>query len=239
MTSADEAAVGAYEQHRHDQLVTSLPRAAAVMVGVILLYAAGELAVEGISLPSLLFYALQAAILVLGVRLAQGPLRSQAELVALAIDLLCSAALVGRLLDPATTVSGTALILSLKMVATALLLPWRVRVQYASAGVALACYCAMLALRVDRTGQLPAVLHQWLGPFVAAILSAVGAGSLQHARRESFLRSLETAALYKTQQTGLGCGLVLLRRKEFHARHDGNMFLLQVQTKEVRFKEQS
>jgi len=39
--------------------------------------------------------------------------------------------------------------------------------------------------------------------------------------------------------TGLGCGLVLLRRKEFHARHDGSLFLLQVQTKEVRFKEQS
>jgi len=39
--------------------------------------------------------------------------------------------------------------------------------------------------------------------------------------------------------TGLGCGLFLLRRKEFHARHDRNLFSLQVQTKEVRFKEQS
>ncbi len=38
---------------------------------------------------------------------------------------------------------------------------------------------------------------------------------------------------------GLGCGLVLLRRNEFRARHDGSLFSLQVQTKEVRLKEKS
>jgi sigma-E factor negative regulatory protein RseC len=36
---------------------------------------------------------------------------------------------------------------------------------------------------------------------------------------------------------GLGCGLRLLRRKELRARHDASLFSLQVQTKEVRFKE--
>ncbi len=36
---------------------------------------------------------------------------------------------------------------------------------------------------------------------------------------------------------GLGCGLVLLRGKEMRARDDGNLFSLQVQTMEVRFKE--
>jgi sigma-E factor negative regulatory protein RseC len=38
---------------------------------------------------------------------------------------------------------------------------------------------------------------------------------------------------------GLGCGLALLRRKELRVRHDANLFSLQVQTKEVRFKEKS
>ncbi len=38
---------------------------------------------------------------------------------------------------------------------------------------------------------------------------------------------------------GLGCGLVLLRRKEIRARREGSLFSLQVQTSEVRFKEQS
>jgi len=38
---------------------------------------------------------------------------------------------------------------------------------------------------------------------------------------------------------GLGCGLLLLRRKELRARHDASLFSLQVQTKEVRFKEKS
>lgn len=38
---------------------------------------------------------------------------------------------------------------------------------------------------------------------------------------------------------GLGCGLVLLRRKEILARREGSLFSLQVQTREIRFKEQS
>ena len=39
--------------------------------------------------------------------------------------------------------------------------------------------------------------------------------------------------------TGLGCGLVLLRRNEFRARHKDSLFSLQVQTKEVCFKDKS
>ncbi|MDP1985255.1 MAG: SoxR reducing system RseC family protein [Sulfuritalea sp.] len=38
---------------------------------------------------------------------------------------------------------------------------------------------------------------------------------------------------------GLGGGLVVLRRDEIRARREGNLFSLQVQTREVRFKEQS
>lgn len=39
--------------------------------------------------------------------------------------------------------------------------------------------------------------------------------------------------------SGLGCGLVLLRGNEMRARDDGNLFSLQIQTMEVRFKEKS
>ncbi|MCX7167742.1 MAG: SoxR reducing system RseC family protein [Rhodocyclales bacterium] len=38
---------------------------------------------------------------------------------------------------------------------------------------------------------------------------------------------------------GLGCGLALLRSKEIRARREDSLFSLQVQTNEVRFKEQS
>lgn len=38
---------------------------------------------------------------------------------------------------------------------------------------------------------------------------------------------------------GLVCGLALLRGSEIRARHNGSLFSLQVQTKEVRFKEKS
>lgn len=36
---------------------------------------------------------------------------------------------------------------------------------------------------------------------------------------------------------GLGCGLLLLRRNEIRAQRDGSLFSLQVQTREIRFKE--
>jgi sigma-E factor negative regulatory protein RseC len=38
---------------------------------------------------------------------------------------------------------------------------------------------------------------------------------------------------------GLVCGMVVLRRREVRARGEGSLFSLQVQTKEMRFKEQS
>lgn len=38
---------------------------------------------------------------------------------------------------------------------------------------------------------------------------------------------------------GLVCGIALLRRNEVRAARDGNMFSLQVPTREVRFKDQS
>jgi sigma-E factor negative regulatory protein RseC len=38
---------------------------------------------------------------------------------------------------------------------------------------------------------------------------------------------------------GLVCGMVVLRLREVRARGEGNLFSLQVQTKEMRFKEQS
>ncbi|MBI5792974.1 MAG: SoxR reducing system RseC family protein [Rhodocyclales bacterium] len=38
---------------------------------------------------------------------------------------------------------------------------------------------------------------------------------------------------------GLACGMVVLRLREVRARGEGNLFSLQVQTKEMRFKEQS
>jgi len=39
--------------------------------------------------------------------------------------------------------------------------------------------------------------------------------------------------------TGLGCGVALLRFNETRAQREANVFSLQVQTKEARFKEQS
>lgn len=38
---------------------------------------------------------------------------------------------------------------------------------------------------------------------------------------------------------GLVCGMAILRRSEILARNKGNLFSLQVQTREIRFKEQS
>jgi len=105
-----------------------------------------------------------------------------AEGVALAVDITFTATLAARLLLPDTTASGTALVLSLKMLATALLLRWHPMMQYASAGMTLVLYWMCLAIsgHVSASGN---ALHQVVGPLMAALLSAIGAANTDRHRR--------------------------------------------------------
>ena len=73
-----------------------------------------------------------------------------------------------------------------------------------------------------------ASLMSYVLPLLLAIAGAAGGQSLAG----------DAGAILGTL-AGLGGGLALLRRNEMRARREGSLYSLQVQTREVRFKEQS
>ena len=109
---------------------------------------------------------------------------------ALATDLGFTAVLAGRLLLPTTTESGTALFLSLKLLATAALFPWHPQFQYVSAASTLLLYYAAIVL----TGRTLDATHQLAGPFIAAVLSCVGAAVADRTRHALWQQSVDLAA---------------------------------------------
>jgi PAS domain S-box-containing protein len=165
------------------------PTAVAVIVALTLTYAVVDL----LRMPSagqFLSYGLELAVPLLGLALARGPLRRHAEGVALASDLCFTAVLAGRLLLPTTTLSGTALFLSLKLLATAALFPWHPQLQYISAASTMLLYYAAIAL----SGRTLDATHQLVGPFIGAVLSCVGAAGADRTRRALWQQGVDLAA---------------------------------------------
>jgi PAS domain S-box-containing protein len=122
--------------------------------------------------------------------LARGPLRRHVEGVVLAADAVFTVLLVGRLLITTTTVSGTALFLVLKLVATALLFPWHPLFQYASAAITIVAYYGALLL----SGRMVTESHQLIGPLLGAALGCVGAALADRTRRDGWRHSVALAA---------------------------------------------
>ncbi|MGH7292084.1 MAG: GAF domain-containing protein, partial [Myxococcota bacterium] len=127
---------------------------------------------------------------VAGLILARGVLRQHAETVALATDFAFTAVLAGRLLIPTTTLSGTALFLSLKMLATAVLWPWRPQLQYVSAAGTLVLYYVVLTWSDRSLSQT----HQMVGPLIAAVLACVGATIADRTRQSLWRQGVELEA---------------------------------------------
>jgi PAS domain S-box-containing protein len=135
---------------------------------------------------ALLLYLVQLTIPAVFLWLARGPwLQQNAEWSVLVADLAYTSALALRLFLPTEPISGVALFLSLKMVATAILFPWNPRFQAISAASTVTLYCTFLA-GSGRTIEFTGSLHQLLGPVVAALLSIVGAFSVDGMRRALF-----------------------------------------------------
>ncbi|MDP2135183.1 MAG: SoxR reducing system RseC family protein [Sulfuritalea sp.] len=68
--------------------------------------------------------------------------------------------------------------------------------------------------------------------YVVPLLLAIGGAALGQSLGGDLSAALGTVV-------GIACGLVLLRSDEIRARRDGSIYSLQVQSREVRFKEQS
>jgi PAS domain S-box-containing protein len=185
-----------YAAHRGRALVAAFPTAAAVIVAVTLIYAVVDL-IKTPAAGQVLSYALELAIPLVGLLLVRGALVQHPEGVALATDLAFSAVLAARLLLPTTTVSGTALFLSLKLLATALLFPWQPQLQYISAVSTTVLYYAAIIL----SGRTLDATHQLAGPLIGAVLSCVGAAAADRTRKALWQQSVDLTTAERRTRT--------------------------------------
>jgi signal transduction histidine kinase len=177
-----------YEAHRSTLMASIAPIIAGVVAVVVLSYAVANWIFHPADFPRLLdFYAAQLAVPLIGYALARGPLRHHLQALALAADLAITLMLALLLIRPTATTSGTALFLSLKMLATALFLPWQPRFQYVSAAGTLVLYGIGLAVS-GRVEEPVVALHQQVGPVIAAFFSIVGAHNAERVRASLFRR---------------------------------------------------
>jgi len=159
-----EHSVRAYAEHRERLIAANFSATVLVIISVTLLYVFAVVA-KGTDAfrAELAANALQLLVPVVALLLARGPLRSRVEHVALGLDLAYTALLAYRLFLPTANISGTALFLSLKMLSTAVLFPWRATFQQASVLLTLTLYVGAAWL----AGAEPVVVHQWVGPIIA------------------------------------------------------------------------
>jgi signal transduction histidine kinase len=195
VASGNEVAHTAYESHRRDLLSASVPGTALAVTGVTLLF---QLAVAGSApdrfraewLPNLI----QLAVPLLAWAAFHGPLRAHPVGVMQCAELVYTACLIGRLELVSTSTSGTSLYVAVKMLATALLVPWGMRVQAMSVLITMAMLVGTMAVLRPEEALHGAATHVLLGPLIAGLLSISGAAGADRVRRAVFDRERALAA---------------------------------------------
>jgi protein-histidine pros-kinase len=177
-----------YSAHRHRAVAASFASGVVVVMCLTASYALIDLARTPNPWEAAT-YGIEFLIPLIALLLARGPLRHRVDLVVLGADILFTLFLAGRLMIPTTTVSGTALFLVLKMVATALLFPWHPLYQYASAAVTMIAYYVALLI----SGRAITESHQLIGPLLGAVLGCVGAMLADRTRHENWRHSVALA----------------------------------------------
>ncbi len=182
-----------YGGHRGDLAARAIPAAVWIVVGAVVLYGAIEFAIRRwVFYESLPLYVAEISIplvvLIAGRRLPA----QRAPIILLFGDLLFTGVLISQFLLPSTTVSGAALILSLKMIATAVFFPWSPWLQMVSSIVTLGAYYLTLALGA-RTLDPDAVVHQVAGPAVACVFAMAGAVLADRTRYQAYLHGARLA----------------------------------------------
>ncbi|MGD9764604.1 MAG: ATP-binding protein [Candidatus Binatia bacterium] len=179
-------------EYRQQVLATSMPMAVTLIVTVIAFYGLVHVRLSD-SLDQILTFSAELAIPITALLLVRTRLQTRVESVLVVADLLFTAILATRLILPSATVSGVALFLVLKQLATAALLPWRPRLQYASSALTVLAYFLGLAI----SGREVSHAHQLVGPPIAAVLACVGATLADRTRRDLWRR---TAALADSER---------------------------------------
>ena len=180
-----------YERHRRELLVAAVPRCCGAILVPVAFYLINEIVRDDLSVGDLAYYFSVVALPALLVALPRPVWQPKAEYWALAVDLMLALALTGRLaVDPHVTVSGTSQMLALKMVATALMVPWPVAFQSVAAVASVAMYFGFLGWGPGWPMGAIAV-HQWLGPIIGAVFSIAGCALLNRSRSDLFEKTLQ------------------------------------------------
>lgn len=211
MPMKDDAAL--FANYRHRLLAASVPAAAAVVFAVTLLAAVSS-ALAG---PQCLREAWTSHLVELLVPvagwLAAWRWRKPLGPTFFACDAAYSATMVSCLYNPACPVPGVAAWVAVKMMATALLIPWGRRLQSLSVVMTLA-----LLFVVGRNAGIDlaagAESFEWSVPLFAGILSIAGAAWAERTRRAAFERErrMEATAEHLAQEVEVGEALVRVGR---------------------------
>ena len=202
-----------YSTYRNRLLAASIPATAAAVFGATLawqgaLQASAPARFRNEWLPNLIQIAVPIAIWLLGRR----RMRDRPETLLLAADITSRAG--GRQIFPSTSLSGTALYVALKMMVTALLVPWGPRRQAISVAYTVTLlYIAFFFVGADLHGAPES--HRWLGPLLAGCLSIVGASVADRVRRSVFEheRELEASAEHLRQEVEVDEALARVGRE--------------------------
>jgi len=181
----DAALSDAYGDHRRRLMSAAVAQLVAIAAGVLVAYFIVDVAVEGAQAGALIYYGTEFVLLASAGALTRYGTPQQQERGFLLLDIAFTLVVASRVIAATTTISGTVLMLSLKMLGVALIVPWSVRYQAISVSAALAGYGVFIALRVNLYDESLAV-HQLIGPALAGFLSLAGARALDRARREVF-----------------------------------------------------
>lgn len=166
---------GRYAQAQAEAIRLAAPVIAWTVMAIVLAYVVAQLWFRPTEVyavwPAYVVQLLAPAFFLLAMRFA--PVQSHVETAFLAADVAFTTALALQILSPETAVSGIAGFLAVKVMATALFVPWRARHQYASVAYALGVYIVALWFS-PHVQHEPHRLHLYAIPAVAALLSALG-----------------------------------------------------------------
>lgn len=182
-----------YEAWRRRQLKAALPSVAWALWALVGVYAVADRLSEKLESADVSYYALM-GVVPLYIFAARRWSSLSPLVIALCADASVTILLVLRTLTPTGTMSGAAQMVSLKMVATALMFPWPAHWQLASVAMSMTTLLGALAYRAA-AGEAVAV-HQWVGPLLAAALSVSAVSTIDATRRRAFRRR---AALIKSE----------------------------------------
>ena len=181
-----------YEEHRRDLLRSRLTTVALAVLGIAVAFEAVAL----LMVPEQWhhewkFNVILVAVPLVTLTLRWTPLRDWPMAIYLGTDLIFTAAFITRLLQPAAFTSGIEAFASIKLMGTAVLIPWSASMQALSATLTVAFYWLVFWIsgRAEpTTGDLP---HQLTSPVFAALLSIVGVYGADRLRRKLFLQRRE------------------------------------------------